>query len=77
MVESNTQNISKFNKSDFVVPMLYQLFQMAPQVVAVEPNLNFLRKAQAAADRADIQLQLRQGDAGREWGCHGNMMTGG
>lgn len=31
------------------------------EVVAVEPNLNFLQKAQAAADRADIQLQVRQG----------------
>eukprot|EP00435_Cladocopium_sp_Y103_P046578 s518_g13.t1 len=30
------------------------------EVVAVEPNLNFLQKAQAAADRADIQLHVME-----------------
>ncbi|CAK9085507.1 unnamed protein product [Durusdinium trenchii] len=31
------------------------------EVIAVEPNLNFLQSAEAAAKSADIQLQVRQG----------------
>lgn len=36
------------------------------QVIAVEPNLNFLETASAAADQSQIQLQVQQGEAWHE-----------